>query len=46
MNPTLDTLEKIADSLGVCISELFKREDKGLICPHCGNNIKVDIQKK
>lgn len=45
MNPTLDTLEKIADSLGVGITELFKREDKGLICPHCGNNIKVDIQK-
>jgi transcriptional regulator with XRE-family HTH domain len=46
INPTLDTLEKIADSLGVGITELFKREEKGLICPHCGNSIIVEVHKK
>lgn len=46
MNPTINTLEKISDALGVDISDLFKREEKGLICPHCGKEIIIELGKK
>ncbi len=46
-NPTVETLNKIADALGVQVTELFehpKSDTASLTCPHCGKgiNIKVD----
>ena len=41
-NPTIDTLEKIANALGVHISELFEQpETDTMSCPHCGGGIKI-----
>ena len=41
-NPTIETLEKIADTLGVPVSELFEQPATDVInCPHCGSKIKV-----
>lgn len=43
-NPSVKTLEKIADALGVSITELFeKRPDSVLVCPHCGKEITIKI---
>ena len=42
MNPTLETLQKIADALNVPITELFNTENgNGFKCPHCGKTIQV-----
>ena len=42
-NPTVETLEKIANALGVSISDLFEQPNNDTInCPHCGNRIKVE----
>lgn len=42
MNTTLDTLQKIADALGVPITELFEDETKNsFLCPHCGKKITI-----
>lgn len=42
MNATLDTLQRIADALGVPITELFEDENKNsFLCPHCGKKISV-----
>jgi len=39
-NPTIGTLEKIADALGVEVAELFRPSDNAkIICPHCGKAI-------
>jgi transcriptional regulator with XRE-family HTH domain len=41
-NPTKDTLEKIANALGVPVTELFEHPQTDTInCPHCGGVIKV-----
>lgn len=43
MNPTLDTLQKIADALNVPITELFNtNEENKFKCPHCGKIIQVN----
>lgn len=46
-NPTIGMLEKIADALGVPLTELFAGErEKGVItCPHCGGRISVEVKK-
>lgn len=46
-NPTVETLNKIADALEVPVTELFeqpKKDSVSISCPHCGKsiNIKVD----
>lgn len=42
-NPTVETLEKIASSLGVPVSELFAAPKEGVIhCPKCGTEIKLN----
>ena len=46
-NPTLETLDKIANALNVHITELFEQpqsNEAGITCPHCGksNTIKVE----
>ncbi len=42
-NPTLKTLKKIADVIGVNVGEFFKDEFQ-LVCPHCGKPIKINIE--
>ena len=57
INPSAETLEKIADALGVEMWELFKskneiaseiaEEKKNAIpCPYCGKDIDVSLLKK
>lgn len=42
IKPSLDTLEKIASTLGVSIGELFDEKDSNTFsCPHCGKLMKV-----
>ena len=42
INPSLDTLERIASALNVPISELFEQPATDIInCPYCGGKIKV-----
>lgn len=47
-NPTVETLEKIANALGIEVWELFKAtEDKcsgEMECPHCGKPLKIRIE--
>lgn len=45
-NPTVETLNKIATALGVPVTELFEKPNKGvLVCPHCGKEISIKIGK-
>lgn len=42
-SPNLNTLDRIARTLGVPLVELFgNREDNASRCPYCGNLIKID----
>ena len=47
--PSLNTLEKIADLLGVGMRDFFDDEPgkapAGLVCPHCGKPIHVKLEK-
>lgn len=47
--PSLDTLEKIASALNVGISDLFgdsvTSDANTIICPHCGERIKLSVEK-
>lgn len=44
-NPSVKILKRIADALGVSITELFeKRPETTLRCPHCGKEIKIKIE--
>jgi transcriptional regulator with XRE-family HTH domain len=43
-NPTINSLAKIANALGVSLAELFEaqKQPEGIIlCPHCGGKIKI-----
>lgn len=43
--PSFDTLEKIADALGVGMGELFAPADGAkAICPYCGKQITIRIE--
>lgn len=46
-NPTVETLSKIASALNISLTELFEKPNNGLyaICPHCGNEVKVELTK-
>ena len=45
-NPTVGTLQKIADVLNVQISDLFDGSDDSYItCPHCGRRVSVKVGK-
>lgn len=45
-NPRVDTLTKIADTLGVSVSEFFeKRPEPNFVCPHCGKEIHIKVEK-
>ncbi|MBV3636729.1 helix-turn-helix domain-containing protein [Bacteroides cellulosilyticus] len=46
-NPTIGTLEKIAEALGVPFTELFERpksDTASLTCPNCGKNINIKVE--
>lgn len=39
-NPSMQTLKRIAEGLGISMSELFAKPTEGIItCPHCGKEI-------
>lgn len=46
-NPTVETLNKIADAIGCPVTELFeqpKKDGASLTCPHCGKEINLKIE--
>lgn len=46
-NPTVETLNKIADAVGVQVTELFeqsKSDTASLSCPHCGKPITIKAE--
>lgn len=48
-NPTLSLLARIADALGVDITELFDDKDKNetvVTCPNCGHSLTIELKNK
>ena len=46
-NPTIKTLERIADALGVNVVELMiQPEETAIKCPHCGKPIYIKYEVK
>lgn len=49
-NPTISTLQKIADALEVDITDLFTESDERkpniIKCPHCNKDIVLSVEKK
>lgn len=46
-NPTVETLNKIADAIGCPVTELFeqpKKDGVSLTCPHCGKEINIKVE--
>ena len=44
-NPTVETLQKIADVLEVEVSELFESSKTNKnVCPHCGKEIQIEVK--
>ena len=42
-NPTIGTLEKVADALGVEVCELFTPQLSNAVrCPHCGGVLHIE----
>lgn len=45
-NPTIDTLQKIADALGVHLVELFEQPgSNALSCPKCGAKLRLTVEE-
>lgn len=45
-NPTIDTLQKIADALGVHLVELFEQPaNNDLSCPKCGAKLRLTVEE-
>lgn len=46
-NPSIKTLETIADALGVSVVELFGKSEpsNGMTCPHCGKPITIKVEQ-
>ena len=47
-NPSVEVLERIANAIDCDISELFEKPKKDTLtinCPHCGKEIKFNIEK-
>jgi len=45
-NPNVKWLEKVADFLGVPVTDLFEKPSTGTInCPQCGTEIKLTAEK-
>lgn len=46
-NPTISTLEKIADALGVELTELFEAKSvQKIVCLHCGKPLYIEFKKE
>lgn len=43
-NPTVESLQKIADVLEIDISELFEQKKTIIACPRCGTSLKVELK--
>ena len=46
-NPTVETLNKIADAIGCTVTELFEQPKKDaltLTCPNCGKDINIKVE--
>lgn len=42
-NPTIGTLERVADALGVSVAELFEPQPSNAVrCPHCGGVLRIE----
>lgn len=42
-NPTIGTLERVADALGVSVAELFEPQPSNAVrCPHCGGVLHIE----
>lgn len=42
-NPTIGTLERVADALGVSVAELFEPQPSNAVrCPHCGGVLYIE----
>lgn len=47
-NPSTEVLLRIADAIGCPVTELFEQPKKDILainCPHCGKEIKLNIEK-
>lgn len=45
-NPTVETLNKIADAIGCPVTELFEKPQSdgfSITCPSCGKSIKIKV---
>lgn len=45
-NPTVETLNKIADAIGCPVTELFEKPQSdgvSITCPNCGKSIKIKV---
>lgn len=40
-NPTIGTLQKIADVIGCDVKDFFCDDDCYIVCPHCGDKISI-----
>lgn len=40
-NPTISTLQKIADVIGCDVKDFFCDDESYIICPHCGDKISI-----
>lgn len=48
-NPTVETLQKIADAIGCSVADFFRDEEKDASvfrCPHCGKPIEAVMPQK
>lgn len=43
--PNFDALERIAESLDCDVADLFVKKRQTIICPHCGKQITIKIEK-
>lgn len=43
-NPTLSTLEKIAEALDVQVVDLLENKATTANCPHCGKPISIELK--
>lgn len=42
-NPTVNTLQRIADAIGCSPTDFFDVKSANLVCPHCGKSLHVSI---
>ena len=47
-SPSFPTLTKIADNLGITLSELLRTSEEtkktSVTCPHCGKEIQIEVK--